>query len=674
MRSTSFLVLFLSLVGGCHQFENNWGDSDIPDPTTWLELTLASTETRPGTAMPYTTEMVGDDGARSPITALISSDLEPDLLVTASDLTPTRVGAHMITATATIEGVTSSDEATLHVSEDAPDSFPPVITITNPERGTFTESPTDVVTGTISDGFSTVTSATVGGETVSLGPDGSFSHPLSYLFGLNVVETIATNAEENTGTDRRSVLQGSFVPRGSPVGRGIISRINQSTIDLMERFTEDGIDDYDLSAIFPYLAYSDLSETCVLGACVTWYALDIWVHDLRRGRSEVELDPRPDGTIHASIVVYDLEVDWTADGTVSEIDYDTDGMVTADTVQITSLLTPSVSDGLVHVAFSDVDVSSSGFVFDWDSWVYDAASFFGVELDSMVRESIEESIEEMAVATVPSRLEAFLQDLELGTTVTFSDNNYTITAIPSDIEVNDHGLTLALDTIVEPSEWRLAQTGLGSLYANHSPPAARASPGMILSFSADFINQTLYALWGGGVLNGSYTAEELGIDPTAAAALMPELAEVEVIVVNALLPPVVLPGSGDNLADLQLGDLEVLLYSGDPSDPSTLLLHEFFAIESDLDLRITERSTLAATLSDVRARIDVTAPLRPDEFEIQTEILLTALVPVISSQLSDAIEEIPIPAVYGFILTDVTIEAGGPSGGYFDMAGELTGI
>lgn len=554
------------------------------------------------------------------------------------------------------------------------DSFPPIIELTHPPRGHMTTANNDTVSGTIVDSFTDVAEATVNGAAVTLSSDGSFSQPIEYDLGFNLVETIATDAGGSTATDRRAVLSGEFRPRGSGIEEGIMARVNQSTLDAVEDWGEELIETYDVESVLPDPVFSDESESCLWGICVTTYEINLHVDGVSMGETDMEIVPRDGGYIDVTARINDISVEWSADGVVAEIGYSGDGTITADAVTVSARLTPTVSGGRIHVDVSNISVTSEGFEFDWDSWIYDVMDFLGFDLSSIVQGYVEDALETAVVDMVPSLIEDTLADLTLGTTFELFGNSYALVADPYSVDVDNGGITLGMQTYVDPVEWRVSRETLGSLYRGFAPPSYEATPGLIASFSLDFLNQALHSFWGGGMLTQQFSVADLGFDPGMLALIMESLADTETIVVDAYLPPVAMPSTDEHLADLWAGDIEIILYSGDPSDPSNLLLHMFIGLDAALDLAVGEDMTLAPSITDIHAWIDVTEPILPNNFEVDTEELVQTFVPVLSGLISDALGEIPIPEIAGFGLSDPTIEIATDDGGYVSVGGELTGL
>ncbi len=553
------------------------------------------------------------------------------------------------------------------------DSFGPDITITNPERGAWRNSLSDTATGTITDLWSGVASATINGDPLTLANDGSYSHPLTYDFGITMLETLALDGDGNESNDRRAVLADSFVPDGGGVPDGLVARLNEDAIDSLEGMGEDLIGQQDLGSLLTNPVFHDESESCIFNWCFTWYALTLDVYNPSFSSVDLDLDPQADGSIRTLATAYDLWIDYTASGVVAEIGMGPyNGFVAADSITIAMDLWPAVNNGTISIGISNVSVSSAGFVFDMDSWIYDAANFFGIDVDGMIQDLLEDMITDVVQGEVPAMLEDVLQGLELAFPVELFGNTYTIVAEPYWIGVDDDGLTLSLQSYISPDQWLAPVTGLGSLYAGYTRPGYGPTPGMVLSISDDFLNQALFAFWGGGLLEQDLLFADLGIDPTEFPFLPPNMPNPQ-IVTSALLPPVVLPGTDSHLSDLQIGDLMLAIYGDDPSDPSNLVLQLYMGLDAGLDITVTPSQTLAANIYDVDAWFDVVYPEVPSQMESSLEMFLDQIIPGLTPLLTDAIGEIEIPAIAGYTLDNISIAVAGAEDGYINAAGDLVG-
>ena len=381
----------------------------------------------------------------------------------------------------------------------------------------------------------------------------------------------------------------------------------------------------------------------------------------------LEMDPQP-GLLFVTFTVYDPQVDWSADGVLLGSDYTGDGTITADSIAVSCDLTPYVQDGIIHVTVSDVAVTSTNFQFDFDSWLYDVIDYLGADISGMIQGYMEDAIIEAVEEQVPALIEDTLQDLELSTSLPILDEVYTFDAVPEDIQVDEDGLTLALETSFTADAWNSPYTGLGSLYADYSAPVYGATPGMVVSVSLDFLNQALFAFWGAGLLDMSMTGDELGVDPTWLSTLFPDLASLS-IGTEALLPPVVVPGAGSGLMDLQLGDLLLTLYDG-TAEAGNEWMEIYVSALAELSVSATD-SAIGLTVDNVQVYFDVVYPDANSIGSNSMEDLLQTLLPMLLPTLTDAVSQIPIPAIEGFTLDNIVVSLSGAESGYLDLGGDL---
>lgn len=552
------------------------------------------------------------------------------------------------------------------------DSTGPGLVIDEPERGGWSDPETGTVSGTANDDYSAIASVTVNGDPVAVGDDGSFSTEVSYDFGVNVLQTEAVDSDGNVTSDTRALLQGDFAPYGGGIGDGFAARINQGGFDTLETMGEGLIAGTDLSAMIPNPAFSTSSESCIdlyfTEVCITWYSITLYITNPYLGPADLEIDPNAGGYLDTWFTVYDPSIDWSADGTVLGIGLGANGSIYADNIAANMHLVPYVSGGELGVRVDYVDVTSAGFTFDWDSWIYDVMSFFGLDLSSLVQSYMEDALESAISDAVPSAIADAVGDLEIAMGFDVGTNGFDFEAVPYSASVDDNGMTLGLETYFTTRAWLHDETGLGTLDGNYTLPTyASGVPGMEISVSEDFLNQALYAFWGGGLLDQTMTDEDLGLDMSSFGTFlgMTDLT----ITTDPLLPPVVVPGTGDSLLDLQIGDLELTLYDG-PAAPENVALRVYVTMIAGLDLSVVD-GNLSPALGDIQLFFDVTTPANNTIASADTEDLLDALVPMLLPQLTGALGSIPIPDIAGFSLVLDDIHLDGAENGYVTIAGDL---
>ncbi len=554
------------------------------------------------------------------------------------------------------------------------DSTGPVLDIDTPERGTFSTASAVEVSGTVIDEYTGVTSLTVNGEEVTVAADGSFATGVPTVFGLNVLETEALDGDGNATTDTRALLAGEFLPYGDQVGEGLAARINQGGFDTLEVLGENLIGSTDLNAMLPNPAFSTESESCIDlifdEICITWYSIELAVTNATIDKTDLEFDPDAGGWLNATFTVYDPSIDWAADGTVIGIGYGGDGRIYADSITIDMDLFPYVTDGVLGVDVLSADVTSAGFTFDWDSWIYDVMDFFGLDLSGLIQGYMEDAIEGMITDEVPSIVADAVGGLEIATDLDIDGGVYTFDAAPSYCSVDDLGLTFGLGTTFTTSMWAHATEGPGSLYGDYTLPLySSGTPGMQLSLSLDFLNQVFYAFWGGGLLDMSLGEQDLGLDLGSLSTFLPF--ESLSIQTEALLPPVIVPGTGDSLLDLQIGDLALTMFNG-PAEDGDIVFQLYASMIVELDLDVSDEGTLLPSFGDTTVWFDVVMPSAGTEGSADAEALLEALVPMLLPSLTGALVEVPIPAIEGFTLGVESIALDGAELGYVNINGDLT--
>ena len=668
-------VVRIDVDGGSTPWDTEGLDVLAGEPTS-IDLTLSNPAPEVDDAVTASAVILDAYGNESDAAWTLDVTAEPgtdQANVTVTGYNFSFVGDGWFTATGTVDlnGIYDVEGPFLV------DSYGPVIDVVNPERGAWRTSYSDTVSGTIDELWSGVTSATVNGAAVTVAGDGSFSHPITYEFGTNLVETLAEDGDGNAESDRRAVLAGSFVAEGSGVGNGLVARVNQGGLDTLETIGEDLIDNTDVAGMIPSPVYYGYAEDCWdpcggwfggCEICIPWYELALYVNNPTLGASDLELDPRS-GYLHADGTVHDIYVGWSASGAVIGIGYSASGSISADSMTIGMDVTPSISGGNINTSVSNVTVSSSNFDFDFDSWIYDVANFFGIDVDGMVQDEVESAIRSAVQDEIPPLLEDTFQDLEIATDFSFEGRTYDFMAEPYSIAVDNDGLSLGLVTYLTVDTWSSPYLGLGSLYHGYSVPVYGSTPGMLASISGDFLNQALLAFWGGGLLDQTFGAVDLGVDPSD-LAFLGKMADPHILT-EALLPPVVVPGTNGHLLDLQAGDLKVSIYGDDPSDPANLLFVMYIGLEAGLDLTVTQNATLEATITDVETWFDLTYPVMPNNLAVDMEDLLDLIVPGLTPLLTDALGELSIPEFSGFTLSVTTIEAAGAEAGYVNAGGDL---
>ncbi len=553
------------------------------------------------------------------------------------------------------------------------DSSGPELFVTEPSRGTFMDAASARVAGTALDERDPVPpTVATNGIVLPVDDGGAFSGDIAIDDGIQVLETTATDTSGYVTTDKRAVLNGASVPWGDPIMEGLHVRIDDGAggLDVLSSLAEGLVDPDEIVAMLPDPVVDEEEEWCediwLIGeVCYTLYAITMSVDDASFGPTTVDIDPLPTGLVRVELIVDDPYLEWSADVVASEIPIAGAGTITASDFIIRVDVDPLVSAGRIQLDVANVYVSATDFAFDWDSWLQDVAEFFGVDLDTLVEDLVYDALESAVVDEVPPLFEEVLNDLEISEEIPILDNVYTLDAEFADVGVDTFGITLVMDTSIAVADWVAPEEGPGSYYVGYAAPAwlTERPGGTNLALSIDFINQLLYGLWGGGAMALDLGGDELGVGADELALLFPEAEGSLQIRVDALLPPVAVPGS-DDMAELQLGDLRLTL----TDEAGTVLLDAYAHGTAPMSLSSTDGTTFTPEIGDPELVLDVVAPT---EGASDVEGLLVALVPTFLPLLTDSIVGIELPTIEGFGLTDVIVEPIGPDDGYLSLHGDL---
>ncbi|MCB9759227.1 MAG: hypothetical protein H6739_05265 [Alphaproteobacteria bacterium] len=552
------------------------------------------------------------------------------------------------------------------------DSTGPDLSVDFPPRGEQTADAGQTVSGTASDEYTGVASIRVNGDVATVSGNGNWTSWQDYDFGTNFIETIATDGDGNVTTDIRSAISGSYTPYSDGVPDGVQARVNEGGFDTIEEMASSFVNTDLLESSIPSPVFEDSSQSCAFGICVEWYSIRFYLENPSIRTTDLNIDPTSGGYLDTYAIIYDPHLDYRARGKLLGVSYSASGDIDADWIRLDMNMWPSVnSSGEIEVAVTDASASTQDFDFYLDSWIYDVVDFFGIPVDSIIEGYLVDALADMAESEVPDLVSEAVQDLEIAFSFDIEDNTYDFDAIPSSCSVDDLGMTLGLETYFTAASWENSLTGSpGSLTMPYTEPTyASSTSDMALGLSQDFVNQAMYAFWAGGLLEMQMTSDELGFSSDELSLFLPELTDLSVATV-AYQPPVVVPGTGAELMDMQLGDLELSLYNG-AIDEANLFLRVYVHVQAGLGLSATADNTLLPSLGELSLQFDLVYPNDRSAYAGNTEALLEALVPMLLPTLTDALGEVPIPDFDGYGLSNVSIGLDGAESGYVVLGGSL---
>lgn len=566
----------------------------------------------------------------------------------------------------TLDGSLSDSVGPLLIDSTGPD-----LEVLVPERGYETTDVGLYVSGTASDEWSGVSGVWVNGSAATLNGDGTWEVWQDLDFGTTILETDAVDGDGNGSNDLRASMSGEYTAYGYGVDSGIQARVSEGGFDTLELMAGDFVNTDLIASSIPSPVFSDSSQTCFgWFGCITWYSVAFYLTNPSISSTDLDIDPTSGGYLDTEAKINYPFMNWSASGKVVGIGYSGSGYIQADWIKLNMDMTPYVSSGQLGVSVSNAAASTQNFDFDLDGWLYDVVDFFGIDVDGLIEGYLIDALADMAQDEIPDLVAEAVQDLEIGYTFPIEANTYDLDAVPSAVSVDDTGLTLGLETYFTAATAVTPHYSPGSLtYPYSTPSYSGSTDDLTLGLNQDFINQALFGLWTGGLLELQIDGEELGLDLSDLSDFLPGLSSLS-IATSAYLPPVVLPGTGGSLLDMQIGDLEVNIYNG-AIDPANLFMQLYVQVDAGLDLSATSDNTLSAGLGDIDVRFDLTYPNEGGQYASDAEALLEALVPMLLPSLTDALGEIPIPDLAGFGLSGVTVGLEGAEDGVVVLGGEL---
>lgn len=644
-----------------------------PGPPAGIDLTLSSYTVRLDGTLSTDVRVWDEYGNETWADWTLSTDRPAATNISGANITFREEGWHTVTATLDVSGLSDSEGPLLI------DSTGPQISVEWPSHGEWTTAINETVRGAVNDAWSDL-SLSINGSPVEVGGDGAYSMPVSLPWGVSTYTIDASDGAGNNSSSTRAVLSGEFLSRGGRVSDGLAARLCEGDggLGTLELLGEGLIDAQDIDELIPDPVYYNRSRNCWdpcggwfggCEVCVTWYELRLRVRNPSVGPSDLLIDPRADGTLRLVATVEDPRLPWTADGAVVGIDYSTSGNMVADRIDVELIARPRVSNQRLYLDLVSVNAELVDFDFQWADWVQDVLGFFGYDADEEIADMIEEAAEDAVADELPPLLEETLNDLELAYSFDIGGSEIGLDATFSSVTTTDDAIRLALGTRLHVQDWVRPVDTFGSLYGSYAPPSPISDPPMQVQVSLDFLNQVAYSAWGAGLLDIREPLGDLGLGAEEMALFFPGTEELN-LVVDPLLPPVLVPGTGPETYDLQLGDMQLTLYDGDPA-AEQVLIRVYVTAVAGVDLGANGAESLNASVGNADFWFDVTVPEHNTQAAEDTEALIGALVPLLLPRITDVLGEIAVPSLGGFVIEGVQVDTAGEDDAWLQLAGEL---
>ncbi len=604
-------------------------------------------------------------------------------------------------------------------AEDGPvlvDSSGPLVRVIYPPRGAEldrVDGQVIPVTGIVTDALSGVSSFAINGDVVAVdSATGSFSYDMSAVFGLNTIEIVSVDGDDNNSDVFQTFLWGDYTPQGEAHQDAILARLNEGAIDALEDMVEGLITG---GAITSGLIGSSL------GSGLGGGSLDVTAVTL--GNPVIDLDPQagtPEGHLnfyaefaplsvsvsHSAVTLagdcITISLGWfgsftacghvwfsaTGSGGADEIWVDTDVELQPDPVEVIDV---TVSNTAMGVDGSDLNINTNvwlelsgcgilcsalesalnfllgGFTGAIDAIVNGATSLLSGLIDGILQSVLPDVLDNELAPLI----EGALDDLMIETEIDLMGVPITLLALPQDIEIDDDGMLIALESKVTAPPGPAAPVTLGALYDTDSQwPTYSLAEDLHLSMEDGFVNQLLHSAWQGGVLDMTMDAASLGLDLDQVSSVLP-LSQLD-LAMQPLLPPIVGPKPGGGM-QLSIGDL-LINVNGDPGGVSGLMMQIAVTVVADADFTLDSEGTIVFDFTDPVLYMDfVTAnpwTVNGETVENVMEAVIDILIPTLIDTLG-GLGGFEMPELGGFAINGSSFEREPAPAAYLTMSGEI---
>lgn len=524
------------------------------------------------------------------------------------------------------------------------DLVDPTLEITAPPRGTYSSGGTIEVRGVASDDVG-IESVTVNGVEAEVDVAGRFQVSVPVEPGIDVLETVVTDAGGNQVTDTRATLAGELAPPGTRIDNGVVAEISPQTLsilgDLLAYFA-NGVDLTSLvSGANPVLKKG--------GSCL---GVSVDVQSIKYGDIQVSLSPT-NGAIHTVVRITNLDVAMKANYKVACIGASSGVHLSADSLELRGDIGLALNNGAISVNLPGVDASFTGFALKVGAIPSSIVDLIVSDIDQRVANAIEGPVGDM----VPSMLSGLLYDFNEGSFSTqILGTNIDFGVRPTNLELGADGGKIALELVSTAPDVQ------GAVYPSSPTPSplmgtmGSQSGGLGVALADDAVNQLLALLWHSRALEQSVAVD----DGSPLAGLVDGADHFDF---SMLLPPVVSANTENGRARIGIGDLIIDAASGDQ-----VLAKLALSGHIDIAVSISDYGTpsLVADVADLSVMVldnDGSLGLGPD----QIEAFADAGIATLRGRLNRTLGQLTIPQ-FGAEVRSASLET---TIGYLLVAGQL---
>ena len=576
------------------------------------------------------------------------------------------------------------------------DSTGPQIRVTTPQRGAEIPSlagPTVAVTGSVSDAWTGVTQVAINGDPAILQAGGLFYYEMTPDQGLNEIVVEATDGDGNVSDHVQTYLWGGFLTPGDWNEDGILARLNEGAIDMLEQLVEDMVESGSLTDSLVGTVYTSPSyclDLWVVELCGT-FLLDVGAVDV--GDLEMELTPHnpaggfPDGYLTFSMDLMGIEITMVPTGVFEACalglgcyseSVDFDAIVGADQINLDVDVGLHVdSSNEIQVTLANMSVGIDNLYLDLSDLgvVGDILGSVTTWILGIFEPLFELLLPPIMEAALPGVLEDAFSSLAIAQELDLLGATLEIAAVPQDIAIDDWGMLIAMESAVaaEPGPNAPATIGSWRRPVYDLPAFSLTDYDFGLGLADSFVNQLLHSVWQGGVMDFSLDSDELGLDLSQIGDFLP-LTQIA-FETYPLLPPVVDTGPS-GLMELQLGDMLVNVY-GDPGGSYGLMMQLAVTLYAEAEVLVDADGLMQFELYEPVVVMDFVTSDWPDLDGEVVEDLMDAVVELIVPMVTGALDElggIALPELAGFGLESPAVVRDPPPVYYVTATGSLVAL
>jgi hypothetical protein len=519
----------------------------------------------------------------------------------------------------------------------------PKVRFTSPARGAFLATGLAAVEGEVSGvGGEPVTTLTVNGAPVAIDGLGRFRTTATLEYGLNMIEAICGDARGRNGSSVIGVLAGDYRAPDRSVGKALVTRINDGSLDAIGKIAEGALWATDWTDVFQGI-------NPIIDQSILWASVEVSIDQVRFRdlRASMNANPAGLGTV-LSVDSPILDVTIVADLGLGIIVGPYPGVVQANTATVSGILGASGTQaGEVRTLVGNPSVVFDGFQLSVSNGTLDAA----VQL--LARRAIENALRDWITGALTNKLVPFMdrklaEYLQRQTPWDILGKPFMIDVRAERFHFDDQGVAIELSFNATGNVGAAARpmpSVPGSLTTPGSAPATSTNRGFLISLDDDAVNRALFALWAGGhmdvelddaFLQSHNISLPIRLEAGSLRRFLPEIggripdtAPVK-LHLHANLPPCVKVTGQPDIAIAQAGEVVLDAYV-DRGQGWEKLMSAVAQIEIGANLVLTGQGLSVSSLSQPRFRFDlVDEPLvELDDRRLETllQVVLTPLVP-----------------------------------------------